>query len=37
MKGVGQGGKEKTSGLTGGSHGLGKITVENVSTIKNNS
>lgn len=34
MKGVGQGGKEKASGLTGGSHGLGKITVENVSTIK---
>ena len=35
MKGVGQGGKEKTSGLTGGAHGLGKITVENISTIKN--
>lgn len=34
MKGVGQGGTEKVSGLTGGSHGLGKITVENISTIK---
>ena len=34
MKGVGQGGKEKASGLSGGSHGIGKITVENVSTIK---